>query len=472
MKGPNKLQTWQNWEGNQRCVADVYHAETVDDLKLIFRKAAEEHKTIRVSGGGRGTSYSNSFSGSPVVTNESGIILYVSKLNKAFAHEDGSGRITAEAGMTIEELEAFAVSQGLSFETSPVPPFIEVGGAVALGCHGSGRRYGTISDQVVSIDIVTPDGNLRTISERDGSSLLRAARVSLGALGLIYRVTFQCEKQFKLKVVNEKLPLDDTIRNIQSLVEAHDYVEVFWFPFCDVVSVRRYDRVPWETPNLNVPGPFSRPYEQLQTALGAFLLREVVKHPRFTPPLTRFFMSQQPSGTMVVPTQVAFHYQHYFPRQLWDLSYAIDVGPNYERFQSAWRFVCQKVCEYAQPKHGCTSGLPWAYDDAAIFPQNFIMHARFIKSSDAYLAPSVGNSQTCMLQIVTNYGTDCMQYLNQLEEYFLSLGSRPHWGKTFNVDLDFAKLYGDNLTHFAAIRDEMDPEGLLLNDFMRKVFRH
>ena len=144
-------QRWQNWEGNHHCIADLYNAGSLDDLKAIVHTAAQERKTIRVSGGGRGTPYSASFSVSPVVSNEAGMIATVSRMNKAFVHEDGSGRITAEAGMTIGELEEFAAAHGLSLESSPVPPFIQVGGAVALGCHGTGRHCGSISDQIVSL---------------------------------------------------------------------------------------------------------------------------------------------------------------------------------------------------------------------------------------------------------------------------------------------------------------------------------
>ena len=50
-------------------------------------------------------------------------------------------------------------------------------------------------------------------------------------------------------------------------------------------------------------------------------------------------------------------------------------------------------------------------------------------------------------------------------------GGRPAWGKNFNENLDFYKLYGDNLVKFNEIRKQLDPEDLFMNEFMEKVLR-
>lgn len=56
------------------------------------------------------------------------------------------------------------------------------------------------------------------------------------------------------------------------------------------------------------------------------------------------------------------------------------------------------------------------------------------------------------------------------EAHLLSLGGRPHWGKTYNTEINFAKLYGENMEKFETIRRQMDPHGVFLNDFTRKAF--
>jgi UDP-N-acetylenolpyruvoylglucosamine reductase len=463
-------EVWRNWEGNQECVAEVCYAADVDDLKTVIRKATTERKTIRVAGGGGGKPGSASFSVSPVVKNEGGIILKLENLNKGYAHNDNSGRITVQAGMTIAELEDFAAKNHLSFDAMLVPPFVEVGGAVALGCHGSGFNHGTLSDQVVSMDLVTADGSVRTISQETEPHLMRAARVNLGALGVIHTVTFQCVKEFKLHAVDEKVEMKATIDAVKSLVEGHEYVEVFWAPFGKDVLVKKWDKVSWDTPDRNAPTGWDDFVAWSQTQLGTVGLAAVTRFPRCTPAFLHFYMTLQKNQTVIAPTAKIFHYQKYFPRRLWDVAYAFDIGVDFANFQNAWRFVTDKVCEYAKPKSSCTSAWPFSYDSSGIFPQNFLLHARFIKNSDSYLSPTVGFNHTCMLQLITYFGTNCQQYFREIEAHFLSLGARPHWGKTFNTDLDFVKLYGDNMEKFNAVRRQMDPRGLFLNDFTRRAF--
>ena len=461
-------QVWRNWEGNHECVAEVCHAANLDDLKEIVKKAIVERKSIRVSGGGSGRAGSASYSVSPIVKNEGGIIVKLGNLNKGYVHDDDSGRVTVEAGMTIAELEDLVAKHQLSFEAMLVPPFVGVGGAVALGCHGSGYRHGTLSDQVVSMDLITADGNVKTISQ-DDPHLMRAARVNLGLLGIIHTVTFQCVKEFKLRAVDEKVDMKTTINNIKSLVEGHDHVEVFWSPFRSDVLVKKWDRVPWDTPDRNAPSAWDDFVAWSQTQLGAVGLAAVTRFPRATPIATNLYMALQKHQTTIAPAHKIFHYQKYFPRRLWDVSYGFDVGVDFKSFHSAWNFVTDKICAYANPKATCTSVWPASYGRSGIFPQNFVMHARFVGQSDAYLAPSVGNRHTCMLQLITYFGSDCKQYFNEVEAHLLSLGGRPHWGKTFDTSTDFARLYGENMDKFKQVRQHMDPSGIFLNEFTRKA---
>lgn len=462
-------ETWRNWQGNHVCRAEVCYPTSLDDLKAIVKKAQAEGKTIRVSGGGRGP-LGGSFSMSPIVKNEGGIIVKLENLNHGYVHDDNSGRVTVEAGMKVAQLEELVARNELSFEAMPVPNFVEVGGAVATGCHGSGFNQGTFSDQVVSLDIVMADGSVKTISESTDPELMRAARINLGALGIVHTITFQCVKQFKLKSVNETLEMKRTIDNIKELVEAHDYFEIFWAPYCSHVWVKKADKNHWETPSRNVPTRWHSFVERGQTRLGTMALAGLTFLPRLTPAFTHLLLRQQKNETVVAPAHKLFHYQTYFPRKLWDVAYGIDIGDDFKSFQNAWNFVTNRVCDFAKPKGACTSVWPWAYKRGAIFPQNFVLHGRFIRNSDAYLAPCFGNSHTCMLQLVSYFGTNCEQYFAGIEEHLLSLGGRPHWGKTFNTQIDFGKLYGENLQKFNTIRQKMDPNGIFLNDFTRRVF--
>jgi FAD/FMN-containing dehydrogenase len=461
---------WSNWEGTYQCDAELVHAGSLSDLRAIIEYAKGKGKTIRVSGGGENTFYSASFSGSPVVQNEGQIIVYVSKMNRGCVHADGSNRITVEAGMTLGDVDALALKYGLCLETTTAPTFIEAGGAIALSCHGSGNHHGTISDLAVAVDIVTHDGTVERITKEANPELFRAAQVNLGALGIVHTITFQCVPRFKLVATDELADLQQTIANVQSLVESHDYVELFWFPFTNKAWIKKWDKVPWDTPDQNRPDPRQDDFQQqVQAKVGEIGLGFLVKYPQFTPPLCNLLMATTKMGTVVAPAPTVFHYTRYFPRRLLDLSYAIETGDRFEKFQSAWNIVTQTVCSFAKPRRTCHTPWSFSYGPKAAFPQNFLMHARFFKSSEGYLAPAVDFKRTVMMEAITYIGSDVREFYDKIEQHWISLGGRPHWGKTYNPNLDFEKLYGDNIRKFNAVRERMDPQGLFLNDFLRHV---
>lgn len=465
-----KPQQWCNWEGSQQCVASVRTANTVAELREVIRTAKDEGRTIRVAGGGRGNDYSASFSGSPVVKNDGNVIVLTPSLNLVWPLLDGSHRVTAQAGVTLKELDVVLQQNSLSLVTETAPSFLTVAGAVALSCHGCGRHSGTMSDSVVGMTLLDHRGELRVIGE-DEPELLRAAQVNLGCLGIIIDVTFQCVPQFKLLATDTvDVTVDEALDRVADLFHGHDYLEYFWYPFTDRLWVKFWDRVPYGTPNVKAPGKYDDLSQRMKGATSGLIVRCATAFPYATPLLDKVLMAASPHQTMVASPADVFHYQNYFPKRLYDLSYAIDNGEDFSRFRSAFEIVYEKVNEFARPKRSPTSASPFAYGPGAKFPQNFILHCRFIKSSTGYMAPAVDNLHTTMFEAVTYIGTDCDEFYRDVEDRWLALGGRPHWGKTYRPDLDFRALYGENWHAFNRIREQMDPEGLFLNDFMRHVF--
>ena len=61
---------------------------------------------------------------------------------------------------------------------------------------------------------------------------LRAARVSLGALGVLTEVTLAVRPaRSRLHRVDEPRPLDETLDRLDELVDANDHFEFFAFPY-------------------------------------------------------------------------------------------------------------------------------------------------------------------------------------------------------------------------------------------------
>ena len=85
-----------------------------------------------------------------------------------------------------------------------------VAGAIATGTHGTGARLPNLSAQVEAVELVLGDGSARELTAADGD-LLRAARVGLGALGVVVAVTLRCVPAFRLRGVDRPEPLEDVL---------------------------------------------------------------------------------------------------------------------------------------------------------------------------------------------------------------------------------------------------------------------
>lgn len=448
--------TWHNWGRNLSAnPASLCKPQSREDLPVILQRAKSEGKTVRALGGG--------YSWTPVVPTD-GYIIDMSDLNKVISVDKTRNRITVEAGMNILDLSTIhARKNGWSFRTETVIPWITVGGAVALGCHGTGYNMGTVSDEMVAMEMLLADGTWRTFSvEADGEEMMNAVRVNLGALGIIYSVTFQCVPSFNLKAVDVRQPMQKTIGAIKDLVTGHDYVEVFWFPFNDDCWIKTWDKTD-EPPTEGEPKwGWDELKEYLEiNSFGKLLMDLLHSLPWLTPWVMRRFSSLMPEQTVVAHSSLVFHYQLFY-MPVWDMSYCINIPSNdFTRVQKAWMQVVKRL--EALKKEGR-------------YPQNMVLHTRYIRNSNALLSPASGEDHTCCIEILTFTGnnrpaSDYEDYFKQIERDWIELGGKPHWGKAiYSVD-KLKGMYGANMDAFLNLRQQLDPDQIFINDFLRQVFQ-
>ena len=463
---------WHNWGKNLTADPKYFcRPESKDDLTAIVQAAKESGSKVRVLGGG--------FSWTPVVPTKD-YIVDMSKLNKILSIDQDKKQVTVEAGVRVGDLSLAIGGQqfdldgneikpvvgptnALSLETETVIPWITVGGAVAIGCHGTGYNQGTVSDLAVAMEVLLPDGTWRTFSvETDGMEMMNALRVNLGAMGIIYSVTFQCVPRFNLLAVDRREDMKSTIANIQQLVTSHDYVEVFWFPFNKKCWIKTWDKS-------DKPVTENEPtwgWDELKVFLeinsfGNRMMDLLYKNSWLTPAIMNLLSTLMPEQTVVAPSCMVFHYQLFY-MPVWDMSYCINIPNNdFTNVQKAWNLVVNKIEELAKQGQ---------------YPQNMVLHTRYIKNSDAYLSPASGEDHTCCIEILTFTGNDrpvssYEWYFEEIEQGWIALGGKPHWGKAiYSVD-KLKSMYGDQMTKFLQIRQGIDPSQMFINDFLKQVFQ-
>ena len=115
-----------------------------------------------------------------------------------------------------------------------------VAGAISTATHGTGLRFGNLPSQVRALSLVPADGSTLRCSAEEEPEVFAAARVSIGALGIVSTVTLQCVPAFKLHAVEEPARLDDVLERLDELAEANEHYEALHrFPHTDRVQTLR-----------------------------------------------------------------------------------------------------------------------------------------------------------------------------------------------------------------------------------------
>ncbi len=103
-----------------------------------------------------------------IVPARGGIVLDLSPLRGIPAVDTAAKMVTVQAGARWSDVEQAARQAGLALMSYPSSKFSTVGGWLATGGYGiNNYKYGHAAAQVVSLTVVTPDGQVRRLSPAD-----------------------------------------------------------------------------------------------------------------------------------------------------------------------------------------------------------------------------------------------------------------------------------------------------------------
>jgi decaprenylphospho-beta-D-ribofuranose 2-oxidase len=150
---------------------------------------------------GLGRSYNNAAQSS------GGTVLSTGRLNRILSLDPASGVVTAEAGVSLEDLMVAGLPHGWFVPVSPGTRQVTVGGAIAADVHGKNHHVaGSFACHVLSIDLVLASGEVRTATPGGDPVLFWATAGGMGLTGFITRATIA------LKRVETSRVKVDTIR--------------------------------------------------------------------------------------------------------------------------------------------------------------------------------------------------------------------------------------------------------------------
>ncbi|MGW2182464.1 D-arabinono-1,4-lactone oxidase [Streptomyces sp. NPDC001732] len=427
--------TWRNWAGNETArPARVVRPADTGEVAAAVEDAVRDGLGVKAVGAG------HSFS--PVAV-APGVQLRLDRMSGLRSADRETGLVTVDAGMPLWKLNPLLAELGLAMEILGDIDRQTISGAVSTGTHGSGTRYGGIATQVRRLELVLADGSVATCSPTERPELFAAARVGLGALGVITAVTLQCVPLFALHAHDSAMPVAETFDRVHELADANDHFEFFWFPHSTTALTRRFHRLPADAP-LKPIGAVARRVDETVSNLGFEGLNRLgTRFPGLVPPITRF-------AARAMST-----------REWSDLSYRVFASPRDVRFHEG---------EFAVPREHVVDALKeikrWidAHEERVSFP----FEVRFAAPDDIWLSTAYGR-ESCYIAFHQYHRMPHDRYFRACEDILGTYGGRPHWGKMHQLDAGRLRPRYERFDDFVALRDALDPTGVFANPYLDRV---
>ncbi|MEU6736032.1 D-arabinono-1,4-lactone oxidase [Streptomyces physcomitrii] len=431
---PKNSGAWRNWAENVvvRPAQEVTPA-SVEELREAVAAAAADGLRVKAVGTG------HSFTAAAATD---GVLVRPELLTGIREIDPAAGTVTVLAGTPLKRLNRALAREGLSLANMGDIEEQTVAGAVATGTHGTGRETASLAAQVRALELLTADGELLRCSPEENPELFAAARLGLGALGIVTALTFAVEPLFLLTAREEPMSLERVTAEFDQLHAENEHFEFYWFPHTGNCNTKRNNR------SAGPAAPVGRVRGLLEDEVlsnGAFQLVNSLGRavPATIPPLARF------SSTVLSA------------RTYTDIPHKVFTSPRRVRFIEM---------EYALPRAALVEVVRElrALIERSGLRVSFPVEVRTAPADEVWLSTAAGR-ETAYLAVHLYRGTAHQAYFGAAERLFTAHGGRPHWGKIHTRSAEYLAAAYPHFGDFRALRDRLDPGRLFQNDYLRRV---
>ena len=418
---------WRNWSGALEAHPAGRFAATSEEHLAQF--LATTQGAVRPVGSG------HSFS--PLVPTD-GQLIVIDQLHGLLDHDPAALTATFGAGTRLGDMGAPLQAAGQAMFNLPDIDRQTLAGATATATHGTGINFKCLSGYVTALRLVTPAGDIVDVDATSDPQLFNAARVSLGALGIITRMTMQNRTPYRLKQTTWLEKTDVLLANFDQHVAQYRHFEIFPLTHSDYAMALATDET---SEPINNPTPSPEEDAAFDDAMSGW---------RMVPPAMRKPLING-MAMMIEPSERV------------DTSYKILTNVRSNRFNEM---------EYAVPLANgaaCLEEILRTIDEQnldVVFPLEY----RYVARDDTWLSMSSGDEDHAAISVHRIASEDYRPYFDVIEHIFWKYGGRPHWGKVHSLGAaQLGRLY-PRFAEFQALRARLDPQGRMLNDHLRKVF--
>lgn len=430
--------TWHNWSRAQTAHPQAFvQPATEAELVGVVRDAAARGLHVKTVGAG------HSFTPAAVTH---GVLVNLDNLTGLVHVDKDAMEVTFLAGTRLRDIPGLLRPHGLALANQGDVDPQSLAGALSTSTHGTGVGFTGFAGMVRGLRIVTADGVVHDAGP--GDPLFECGRVSIGALGVLTQVRMAVVDTFILSAVEKAEPLGPVVENFTALAHEVDHLEYYWFPGTSVAHVKRNTRHPLSDRD-NVPGSVPRWKSVIDDELVSNAAYGAMCRVMSVAPKTTGFFNRVSAGALA-------------QREYADVAHDVFVSKRRVRFNEM---------EYSVPLADAPEVLAEVHRaiDACGIPVGFPIEVRATAADDVPLSTAKGR-ESCYIAAHRYHRDDYREFFRVLEPILVAAGGRPHWGK--HHTLGFAELSAvhEDLTTVAALRSQVDPDGMFRNPYVDRVF--
>lgn len=431
---------WRNWSRSVSVTPkQIAYPKNLADLQDLVRQASGRIRAV-----GSGHSFND-------CAPSKDTLVRTDYLCRILNVDVNAREITVEAGMKLKHFNQAIWDLGFALPSMGDIQDQSMGGLVSTGTHGTGMRHGSFSDEssLVAVTLVDAAGNVRSFSQNrvEDHDALRAVRVGLGCMGIIYSLTFKVIEAHNLRLISRVVPLAEALNSKHWL--ENDHYEFFYMPFTG--NAQMVFRNPTkDRPNRRRASEWFNDFF-IQNIVLDHALRYASLHPAKLPGMWRKLSGlatpenyvQRSYEVMTSIRRFRFHEQEY----------ALPI----ENAARAMEVVEATIHEFATTRD----------EYGRYYHYNLPVEVRFMKADHGTLLSHAEGRETCYIDLSSHWAFTWYEpFFRKIEERLLALGGKPHWGKQFYKNPKH--LYAD-FDQWNQFRLELDPDGKFLNDYAARV---
>ncbi|XP_020592996.1 L-gulonolactone oxidase 3 [Phalaenopsis equestris] len=482
------------WNDRHPClVPSVVYPSTEEELLATVASARRLNLKVKVVSG-----FSHTIPKLVCPPPTGSLLISTARYNSGVAIDPARRTVTVDAGTGLRDIVDAVEEAGFSLLAAPYWEGVSIAGLISTGSHGSSwwGKGGAVHEHVVAMRLVVPaeaDEGFAKVVEIDGSTpeLLNAARVSIGLLGVISKVTLSLEPKFKRSITYDYLTDEKLLDEFEEMTKQHEFFDIDWYPSQGLAVYRLDDRAPWNSSGDGVNDFIGFQANPSLTSMAVRATEKALEESKSVKGKCAM------AATVLAAKKLA----------------AIGLKNNnfiftgYPVIGSQSKMQTSGSCLHSSssnPLAMCSwdpriKGL-FFYETTAIFPasnfRNFVLDVkklrdlnpqnfcgvdiyngfliRFIKASSAYL----GQAEDSVVVDFNYYRADeaLTPRLNQdvweeVEQMaFFKHGARPHWGKNRKVAFfGVQEKYPDQMRKFNAVKQMLDPTGMFSSEWSDEV---